>query len=87
MTRKRRDKMRPFLRLTSVLTAILLAAASQAENKGLPELSPEELERYQFEIEESEVTVTDLSPVSVTCSAPSDVRWQTLLPVDSASSS
>ena len=61
MTRKRRDKMRPFLRLTSVLTAILLAAASQAENKGLPELTPEELERYQFEIEESEVTVTDLS--------------------------
>jgi len=61
MTCKRRDKMRPFLRLTSVLTAILLAAASQAENKGLPELTPEELERYQFEIEESEVTVTDLS--------------------------
>jgi len=57
----RRDKMRRFFRLTTALTVALLAAGVQAENEGLRELTPEELERYQFEIEETEVTVTDLS--------------------------
>ena len=32
-----------------------------AEESGLPELTPQELERYEFEVEETPATVTDLS--------------------------
>lgn len=39
----------------------LFSASVYAEESGLPELTPEELERYQFEIEETPATVTDLS--------------------------
>jgi len=49
------------LRLTLVFCLACLALQSVAEESGLRELTPEELERYEFEIEETPATVTDLS--------------------------
>lgn len=47
-----------------VLLSFVLSLASApvfAEESGLRELTPEELERYEFEIDETPATVTDLS--------------------------
>lgn len=43
-----------------LLTSVDMFAAEDSPS-GLPELTPEELERYEFDIEETPATVTDLS--------------------------
>lgn len=48
-------------RLTLFFSLACLALQSVAEESGLRELTPEELERYEFEIEETPATVSDLS--------------------------
>ncbi len=46
---------------TTLGTASINVTAQEEAPAGLPELTPEELERYQFEIDETPATVTDLS--------------------------
>ena len=44
-----------------LLFLALHVPGADAEESGLPELTPQELERYEFEVEETPATVTDLS--------------------------
>ncbi|MBL6689699.1 MAG: DUF3806 domain-containing protein [Pseudomonadales bacterium] len=48
-------------RLTLVFSLACLALQSVAEESGLRELTPEELEQYEFEVEDTPATVSDLS--------------------------
>ncbi len=48
-------------RLLAVFCVTSVSLLAIAEESGLPELTPEELERYEFEIEETPATVADLS--------------------------
>ena len=48
-------------RLTLVFSLACLALQSVAEESGLRELTPDELEQYEFEVEDTPATVSDLS--------------------------
>ena len=47
-------------KITSILFIVLFSQTLSAA-EGLPELTQEELENYEFEIEDSQVTVKDLT--------------------------
>ena len=49
------------IRRTLMLFIACFSLQAIAEESGLRELTPEELERYEFEVEETPATVTDLS--------------------------